>query len=287
MGSIPTPGANARIGSAEIGLNTQSSAPPTQAYVGKDDSIWVGAATQNNGLVVTLNARYLMPDGNIQLTQQTFRYAQSRALAYQQMNLPECFLLSVAATCNFPASGIGSVYIEVVLSRFAPTLFSSAQILCQGYSTSNQPVSWPGGANSTSVDCAGAIFTGASSVPAAGANFNLTVPANAKWNVLGLQFTFTTSAAVANRVMTVTFDDGLNTFTSLVQSTVQPASNVWVYSYAPGLQNQTVVNNTLMNAMPMPTKLLGGYRIRSNVLALQAGDQFTAAIVSVEEWLLP
>lgn len=287
MGDFGATDVNAVIRSTEIGLNVQSSTPPTQTYVGKDDSIWVGAATQNNGLVVTLNARYLMPDGTIQITQQPFRYAQSRQMVYQQMNLPECFLLSVAAVCNVQGGSTSSVYIEVVLSRFAPSLFNSAQTLCQGYSTSNQPVSWPGGVNSTSVDVAGAIIPAGTSAPAAGNNFSITVPSNAKWRPIALNFTLTTSAAVANRMMIITLDDGVNVFATGGNNNFITAASVFtVCVQTASAMNSSGVNVTAVNLFA-GTFLLPGFRIRSLITNLQAGDQISAVSMLVEEWLLP
>lgn len=287
MGELGHSDVNAQIASTEIGLNVQDSTPPTQTYVGKDDSIWVGAATQNVGLIVTLNARFLMPNGSIQLNQYTLRFPQSRQMSYQQVFLPECFLLSLSATPNTQAGSPSSTFIAVMLSRFAPTLFNASLLLCSGYSTANQPVSWPGGINSTSVDCAGAIVTSGTSAPAAGVNFSITVPANAKWRPIALNCTLTASAAVANRGLVVTLDDGSNLFATGANPTVVTASQVATLCVAasPELQSAPILVfpiNLFAGVLLFP-----GFRIRSAIQNLQVGDQISAVSLLVEEWILP
>lgn len=279
--------ANARIGGAEIGLNVQSASPPTQAYVGKDDSLWVAGCTQNIGLVVTVNARLLMPNGDIKLNQWTLRFAQSRAAVYQQIQLPECFLLSVAAVCNFQAGGSGSVYILVVLSRLAPGLFNSAQMLCQGYSNSNQPVSWPGGVNTTSVDCVGTSLQKTGTIPAAGAEITETVPANTKWQLLSIRFQFNTSATVGQRVVNLTFDDGLNTWA--VSGTINPQNegHGWLYNFAAGFAGALGTTSPQFLQLPSPVILLPGWRIKTATVGIQANDQYLLPLYCVQEWLLP
>lgn len=274
--------------STEIGLNVQNASPPTQTYVGKDDSLWVGAAVNTVGLVVTLNARYLMPNGTIQLNQYTLRFALSRAMTYQQITLPEAFLLSVAATCNLQPGGGASAFVEVLLSRFSPSLFNASQVLCQGYINFNQPVSWPGGVNSTSVDCAGLPRSIGGTTPAAGADISDSVPANAKWGVVSAFFKLVTSAAVANRTLVFVIDDGVNIVQTVVINIVIPAVTTWNISIGQTLQNITLPASGVANAcMPLGVNLFPLWRLRTLTTGLQAGDQYSNITYGVQEWLLP
>lgn len=271
---------------AEIGLDVTHASPPTDAYVGKDDQLWIGTATQTASVVVTINARLLMPGGEIKLNQWTVAAPAVRSMAYKSFNLPESFILSIAATTNLTPGG-GSCFVELLISRLAPSLFNSAQVLAQGYVNFNQPVCWPGGVQSTSVDCAGLIRTVGGTTPAAGANISDTVPANAKWQLMSMQFQLVTSAAVANRLMVVVLDDGLNAFASMAETAAQAASLTWIYTLAPSILSNAGANGFAQATIPNPTILYPGFRIRSNFLLLQAADQISQIIYQVQEWLLP
>lgn len=288
MGTVPYTPANLDSGpSTEIGLDTENASPPTAAYVGKDDSLWVMTATQNPFTVVTVNARLLMPNGDIKLNQWRVAAPTSKAGSYTQINLPECFLLSIAAVSNFSPGGVGSCYVGVVLSRLAPAVFNAAQVLCQGYTNFNQPVTWPSGVNTTSVDCVGVPRVVGGTTPAAGANISETVPSNTKWRLVSFRFTLTTNAVVKNRVVELLFDDGLNVFGASGVTFNQTASNVFTYNFAAGFAG--VVNNgtPCYVQLPTPMQLFPLFRIRTNTTNLDAGDQFSLPIYLVEEWLIP
>lgn len=272
---------------SEIGLNVQNSNPPTAAYVGKDDSLWVGSANPNPSSVITVNGRVLMPDGSIKLNQWTLRFAASRSMTYQQLNLPEGFLLSIAAVSNQTPGGVGSCYIEVVLSRLPPAVFNAAQVLCQGYSNFNQPVTWPGGVNTTSVDCVGVSRTVAGTAPAAGVNISETVPLNTKWRLVTFRFTLSTSAVVKNRVVELVFDDGGGVFGASGVTFNQLASTTFTYNFAAGFAGVTNNGTPCYIQLPTPMALMPLFRIRTNTTNLDAGDQFSLPIYLVEEWLMP
>lgn len=269
-----------------IQLNTQNAAPPTAAYIGKDDQLWVMVATQSLNPTVTINYRLLMPDGSIQINQQTFIAQQLASGQYKSFPLPESFLLSIAAVSNL-VNGGGLVYVELILSRAAPSLFNAAQVLAQGYTNFNQPISWPNGIQSSSVDCAGLVTTTASGVPAAGADISVTVPANTKWRFIAMRALLTSSATVATRTPFLTFDDGVNIFCDVFPVATQPAGVQVTWSWADGIAQQNTSVAAASAATPRQLLLGPGYRIRTATSGLQSGDQWNAAVILIEEWLLP
>ena len=270
----------------QIGLNVINASPPVDAYVGKDDQLWVMTACSLSNTVLTVTARLLLPDGTIVPNQWTIAAPNQRTGFFTPLALPECFILSVAVVSN-SSFGAGTVYVTLNISRGVPSLAQQYQVLVKGYVNGSIPLCYPGGLQTTNLDCAGNIRTVTGTTPAAGTNSSDTVPTGAKWQVLAIQLQLVSSVTVANRVVAILFDDGGSVFSSNINNVVQAASSTFTWSFAPGLINQAVVNNIVMTCIPNKVFLYPGYRIRSSILALQAGDQISQIFYQVQEWLLP
>lgn len=288
MGSTPISDWDVRIQAAEIGLDVQHASPPTSAYVGKDDSLWI-MCSNNAASTVTVNARFLMPNGDIKLNQWALNFTLSRAAQFKQIQLPECFLLSVALVNNTINSATNiSCYVAAIVSRLVPTAFNAAQTLCQGYSSGTMAISWPTGVNTTNVDCVGISRIIQGTTPAAGAEISETVPASAKWRVASIRFSLTTSAAVANRVVNVAFDDGSGFIFAATGVTFnQTASLTFVYNFAQGYAGVTGAGTPAAVQLPSPMFLPQFFRFRTQTVGIQAADQYTPPIYMIEEWLQP
>lgn len=269
-----------------IGLDTQHSTPPVDAYVTVDDSLWIMVSCRIPSIVTTVIARILLPDGTIANNVWTAPNTNLATATYTQVRLVEGFILSISATAGL-AGTAGNAFVALYLSRSLPGTFQSAQMLAQGYTYNNQPISWPGGVNQNSTDNAGNVRSITGTTPGAGANFSETVPGNFKWRITAMQFTFTASAAVATRTPAVTLDDGFSVFNTLITNNNVTAGQV---ATIPVIAQNASPNATVL-VYPVPG-LLGillqpGYRIRSAIFGMQAGDQISALQYVVEEWLLP
>jgi len=286
MGSSPPVFTPQRRPGHEIGLDTQHATPPVDAYVTQDDSLWAMVSTSQAGVLMTVIARILLPDGTIVINNWPVSMTNGRIATYTQIRLPEGFLLSVSATANLGVTA-PPAYIALYLSRSVPGSFQAAQLLCSGYTYNNAPISWPDGVNSTSVDVKGTIISQAIASPAAGANFSMTVPTNTMWHLMALQFTLTASAAVANRFFEVTFDNGVSTFLTVANSGALTASQVGVGVVSDGAALAGAGALVFQLNVSPTMRLMAGYRIQSAIQNLQAADQISAVVGLVEEWLLP
>lgn len=116
--------------------------------------------------------------------------------------------------------------------------------------------------------------------PAAGAQFNGT-PFAKSATVVSIQFTLTTSATVANRLVQVVI--GGNTFAAAV---AQTASLVETYNFYPGAPATTVLPATGGQIFtPIPSIIVPtGSNIFSNVTGLQAGDTLTAITYVIQNF---
>lgn len=126
-------------------------------------------------------------------------------------------------------------------------------------------------------------ITGAT--PGAGAEVSETVPAGARWSLLSIIWTLTTSATVANRFPDITIDDGAAVYFRVGPTIAAPASSTQIYN---AFQGAGVVtrdgNTTVERSLPIGLMLATGHRIRSNTTAIQVGDQYSAVQYLVREW---
>lgn len=286
MGSTPTTGANLRPYNHQIGLDTQHASPPVDAYVTVDDSLWIMVSAVSTISIVTVVARIILPDGTVVLNQWTAGSANGRIATYTQQRLPEGFILSISATSN-NASSAPPTFVALYISRSLPGVFQAAQLLCQGYTYVNQPVSWPGGINVNSTDNSGTMRVFVGTLPGVGININEVVPSSARWRLAAIRFTLTTSGAGGGRVMALTYDNGGLIFAVSETPLIQPISTTWTYNYAVGFAGVVNTGSPVMAQLPTPLILGDGWHIRTAVVNLDAGDQLSAPTYVVEEWLVP
>lgn len=120
--------------------------------------------------------------------------------------------------------------------------------------------------------------------PAAGVEISETVPAGVSWVLRSIAFSLTTSATAANRAVRVVLDDGATIFLRTGGNTTQTASQTLDYVAADFGVVGTIGTQTVLVGMPLPPyRLLPGHRVRTITINFQAGDDFTAPVLEVEE----
>jgi hypothetical protein len=121
--------------------------------------------------------------------------------------------------------------------------------------------------------------------PAAGAEFTLRAPGQGLWRVVSLAFTFTASAAVANRRVALVADDQTDVWFA-AESTVDVAAAAAVRFGAYAGANAAGLTAVLVN-IPLPNEgllLQPGHRLRSSTALLDVGDAFTLIRAQVQEY---
>lgn len=276
--------ANAVSPGREVRLDVQHAAPPTAAYVGVDDTLWLNGVTSANSRILTVSYRLLMPNGDIKPNQQQVTISGARGPNWVSFSLPECFILGITVTSNGIAA-FPDTYVDVLISRGNPVIGVISQVLCQGYCTSQAGVSWPNGVNTTCFDAPGNIRSITGTMPAAGAEISESVPINARWRLRSIIFLLNTSATVATRFVSVVLDDSVNMVARSYSNFAHAASVNQQYSYSLGFSG-SLVTVGVVAAVQLPDVPLNQFwRIRTFTSSLQPGDQYTAPQYVVEEWL--
>lgn len=123
--------------------------------------------------------------------------------------------------------------------------------------------------------------------PAAGAAMIETVPAGVIWRFISMNVTLVTDSNVASRSVHFIFDDGTNPYLRVTNDQGQAENLTQIYSVANSIHMGFA--NPNIQSFPSPTDLFlpAGHRIREGTNNFQAGDDFGAPQLLVEEWQVP
>jgi len=122
--------------------------------------------------------------------------------------------------------------------------------------------------------------------PAAGAEFSETIPAGKIWNLIAIAVAFVADATVASRTPEIIIDDGTNEILRLTDRTVITASQTRTlqanrFGVLPA--DTATVHYFIL---PLGFELPAGYRVRSVTTNLQAGDNYGAPKLIVDEYVI-
>ena len=146
-------------------------------------------------------------------------------------------------------------------------------------------------------DGPGVIRTITGTQPAAGAEVSEAVPANARWKLRSFSVVIVTSSGVANRNVSLVVDDGTATNRYQMYTEATPtnitASLTRTLQWQTGYDSSTAAFQSLTDTqtvlykacLPNDFPLGKVSKIRTKTANIAAGDQYSAPIYEVEEWL--
>lgn len=237
------------------------------------------------GVVVTIVARIARPDGAI--TTHSFDHvpASDRSAVTSTHRLGAGVLLSASAFASTGAPRRGQVFIQAQIIRgLTGAVFPLGTIL-QGYVTDVQDLAYPGSPIHASVEGAGFIRSLTGTDPAANTEIQETVPANARWRLIAMTFALVTDATAANREVAVTIDDGTTVLARAASGQNQAASLTRTYTAGPIGSSPAFATSPTGAIALAPVVLMDGYRLNTVTTNRQAGDNYGAPQLSVEEWI--
>jgi hypothetical protein len=267
--------------SLPTGLDTKGNA---LVYVGLDDRLVLRVVTLGNSAGVLIRGRVLRDDGQIQ----AFEFRQvfngpAQPLEFYYL-LVQGYLLDVVVL-QIPTPTIwGTLYAQVGLARGLPATNQVVAMLCSGMLTNSRYLSWPWGVQASPLDGQGYPISQLVANPGAGAEWSFTVPGSIRQKVRGAHFTFTTSAVVATRDVTVVVDDGANVLGRFPASITQIASLANEYTVSAAPYSPATLATVGMIPFPPDMVMLQGWRIRTQTGALDVGDAYTNIRINLEQW---
>jgi hypothetical protein len=271
----------------QVSFATGGVMPPSEVYLGTNDWLTLQAWTSISGLELRLFLRVLRADGQIIQCAYDYWPQPLPATNAWTVNVPEGFLLGgfvgVGGTCP-----TGGCYIRLNLGAGSWGGAGPAQVLLKGYVPTNGPLSWPYPRHQNPVEGPGRLRRIKGTDPGPGNIIMEYVPSGTRWKLISLFCTFTTSATAGNRAVYLYFLDSLGLWLAVPPGVLQPASSVAYYTWSIGVQNYTPAV-ALYYAMPLPADLYlqAGADIMVAASGMQAGDDFSAPQLLVEEWVEP
>lgn len=198
--------------------------------------------------------------------------------------LSEGFLISVNIATLTLGVEPGQCFVSTGIQRTSAAQARNVNLI-SGYVMHGYDFSWPGGSLRYPLDGAGFVHSQVVGNPPAGSDWILTCPGFARWRIESFVATLTTSATVANRQVQIIIDDGANQYWVHDPATAIAASSTGVIIGTMTNAPTGVFPNIQSVVLPPNLYLPAAHRIRSNTQGLQAGDQWSAIVFGVEEWI--
>ena len=254
-------------------------------YLTGEESLRVTSFGSVAGVELAVRSRYLDVEGQLIPSSDRHVPHSDRSVASTIHPLGRGWLVGVQVYATVGPPRIGQVFVVVELVRGDGAAATPLQPLFSGYVTATQRLGWPGSPLHSSTEGRGVLRSITGTNPAAGVEVSETVPTDARWHVLAFAVTLVTSAAAANRELSLTFDDGATVFARVPSGYTHIASLTRLYSaYIGAVRNAAAQDTT--QTFPLPDlHLQGGYRIATATTNKQAGDDYGAPQLLVEEWI--
>jgi len=284
-----------RVESAEalprdVGFQAQGVAPTSPVYISSEDRLFVRAYNSVPGAEVEVRGRLLLPEGRIFGFTQTVAPTSNGAeydIAFP-FGLPGdvngAWLLNLLVVRSAGSFRRGQFFVQLGVFRGSGASGFRHCVLASGYVGHDLVVNWPGTGINSPLEGPGILRSVLGTNPAAGAEISETVPAGARWRLQAMRFELQTSAVVASRSVAVLVDDGASELLRVTAPNSQAASLLCRYTVAPFGSAPSSTYNILVS-LPLNLFLWQGWRIRTVTSLLDAGDNFGAPMITVEEWI--
>jgi hypothetical protein len=258
--------------------------PPSSLYLTTDDQFRLEFNSSFVPSIMEFGARILEPDGEVIYYRQRLETTTARVAAVDVFDGLEGFLLGFQCVLISGAAGTEWNYGSVGLSRGAADVTRMFQVLAAGYLSLTTPLWWPGGLYRWTTEGQGFMRQIDGDNPAAGSNILEPVAENARWRLVGLEVSFVTDANAANRRFILQARRGGTVLFATAAAVVQPASTTFRYSVGHWGADSGNLDGRVAVNWPDHAILSSDDELFTAVANLQAGDDFGAPSLYVEEW---
>jgi hypothetical protein len=238
------------------------------------------------GAVVAVHYRVQRPDGEVTANRQFMTPATDRSATTLEFGIGKGFLLNVSVFASSGQPKIGQTFASLRVIRGLGASSTVLGTVVQGYVTSTQDLGWPGSPLSDSISGGGVHRTIVGTDPGATTEFAETVPTGARWEVLTVYNGLTTSAVAGTRTPRLILDDGSVEIARIANPLTIAQSDTNLFQWQAGATPDGTSDPDIgIAVLPSPTILLAGHRLRSSTGNMQAGDNWSAPVLTVREWL--
>ncbi len=271
----------------DISFLTRGANPPTVYYVAPDDNIVIRFWSQVANIPCFVRIRLLLASGQLVLNEWQVVTDGTRTMQQIVKPLAEGCVLSCVVEVYDDSVRRGQIYATVGICKGILSVTTPFTIFLAAYATRRAMPAWPPGGVEDSLEGRGNLRSITGTNPAAGAEISETVPTGALWRLIALYAPLVTDATVANRSPILLIDDGALPVWRADARLAQTATQTIYWMAGDGLAGLQRAVDTEMWSLPTHMLLGAGYRVRTSTYNLQAGDNWGAPQMLVEEWLAP
>jgi hypothetical protein len=259
---------------------------PSSFYVTGEDNLRI--VSVNAVVGVSLKLQWRLADSRGVAVPNSVDHTPNtdRTLRHEEYTLGVGQLLNVTVFASAGSPNIGQTYVLVQLVRGSGSAAIVLGTLLGGYVTTTQALGFPGSpiVSSTSAEPAVRLING--TTPPAGVDFSEQCPTGARWQLLSLAAKLQTSAVAATRSPALWFARGTSVGATYIPVSTVGATEIWRLCWASGSgSGGTSVSFTAHTGIGAQQLLTGGDYFQSVVTGMQAGDQWSAVVYYVREWL--
>lgn len=261
--------------------------PRFDLYTTGEDHLRIMAVNSLAGVVLTIAGRSWDPLRRVILPiTRTLTPTSDRTTSQILIPLAAGFLLDMTVFASVGTPVTGQTYVMVQLVRGLTANAPQLGMLASDYITSQQCVCWPGSQPKSSTEGEPYVRTIVGTQPAVGVEIAETVPTGARWELIAFS-AFLTKSAILGGPMQLRRANGANLAWQAICSHNHNAGAAITYVFAQGWS--TVIagppgSGTSNSTIPNTSLLTAGDVLRTSLIN-DAGDQWSAPILTVREWL--
>ena len=259
--------------------------PPSRVYLTLDDRLYIRSRNSLAGVELRIAGRLLKPDGWIVPFNFDHTPGTNRSASIERFTMAEGFLLSCIVFPSAGAPSRGQTFAEVGFLRGRADNASVVDVLARDYVSEAEPLAFPGARIRSSVDGRGAIRSITGTDPVAGAEVLEVVPTDAFWRVRSMNVSLVSDATAVARVVRATIDDGSAVYFQSNPEFTQGASLTSEYTMGAFGGGAGLNSAFLRVPLLVDTLMPAAHRIGTDTVSLQAGDNYGAPQLLVEEWI--
>lgn len=256
-----------------------------QDYFAQGDNLHIrlwGSMTAN----VAFHYQTLDPSGRVVTNAHFLTPPTDRSSTALFFDMPECILLGFLVNVEAQEVPRGAIFASVQSRKSAISAGGAHRHLAHGYIDGTFSLQYPFPQSHPAFSGYGRPRVIVGTDPAAGVEISETVPTNAMWRLRSVQMTLVTDATVAARTPHLVIDDGTDIQQRIPSNAGISASTTQPVCWCP--IGDDTPSSTGAHGAPHPMNLFlpPGSRVRTLTSNLQAGDDWGAPVLSVEEWLV-
>ena len=259
---------------------------PAQVFLTGTENLRITSWNSLVGAVITIQGRYFDANGDSTAFQFVHTPSANRLPTTQDFPLNTGAIANVVVYVSSGNPLPGQTFVQVSLIQGLSGATMPLGTLIQGYVTAQQVLAWPGTPLQDTLSGGGYVRSIINPAPGVGLNPTITVPTNARWELVSILSSLTTDATVGSRWPFLDLFSGSAGLAFIPAPGDQGASETLTFVWAEGMPLAALFRpGTVLGGLPARFPLLAGYQILMLGGILGPADAWQLQSIVVREWI--